>query len=145
VHIVNDINRLGGVMMPESRIESKLIGLKLRALGLAVTFDVRVNLSSGREVFAGAHIAGLGPAKGMLVFPSLGRLNGTQDEILDKGYGYSVFGIPPDHEQFDLSSYIEMFEDWNGGPINTRPGSSFVASSSEARSKSKKNGVRFTS
>ncbi len=91
------------------------------ALGLSISLDYDVVLSTaGRKIVAKAHISDLGPSRGMLVFSAPEEIHGFERELMELGYGYSVYGEPLPDEQFDLDSYIEMFSDWNGGPIGFR-------------------------
>jgi hypothetical protein len=85
------------------------------AFGLKISIDHEVELASGHRVVAQAHIPDLGPHRGMLIFSSFDELSGAEKELVNSGYGYSVYGIPSPREEFDLESYAEMFVDWNGG------------------------------
>ena len=49
----------------------------------------------------------------MLVIRNYNDVRPYADGLVQAGYGYSVFEQRPD-EAFDLESFREMFQDWDG-------------------------------
>lgn len=92
--------------------------LACQHFGLEVYLDFEITLSSGRRIVAPTFIPSLGGPKGQLVFPPPFDRKGDDSlrEIVADGYGYSIYGIPPDGEPFDLEGYRELFIDWGMNP-----------------------------
>lgn len=87
------------------------------AVGLKITLNYEVRLKDGRAVSASAHIAGVGPPRGMLIFSSRSQVCDAESELTASGFGCSTYGEPAANEQFDLEGHLEMFADWNGGNL----------------------------
>lgn len=94
-----------------SKMQEWLIQAASR-LGLAVTAPHTLTLPSGHQIQVNAYFPTLGMSPGMLVVDELNRVRDVLSELEDLGYGVSVLSEPGAQEQFDLTSYIEMFRDW---------------------------------
>jgi hypothetical protein len=81
-------------------------------LGLRVIVPFEVCLDSGRKLLAEALLPDLGFPNGMIIGQSSTNFLSICDELKRRGYGYSVYGEPPQTEEFDLESYKEMFMEW---------------------------------
>jgi hypothetical protein len=84
------------------------------ALSLNIKLNFEVRLKSGQLLRSEALVEGVGPSRGMLVFSSYEDVAGAGNELMELGFGYSVYGPPRADEMFDLDSYREMFLDWSG-------------------------------
>lgn len=83
-----------------------------RQLGIEILFDHCVRLGQGAELCATAYFPGIGSRHGMLVFKSFDDFSTRLDDLRDAGFGYAVLEEPRPDEEFDLSLYREIFEDW---------------------------------
>ena len=48
----------------------------------------------------------------MLIFDNYDEVRACVDEIILRGYGYSVLDQPRPDEEFELTAFREMFADW---------------------------------
>lgn len=90
------------------------------AFDLKASIDHEVTLPSGLRLMAQAHVADLGAPKGMLIFSTFDELSGAAKELVEAGYGYTVYKGALPNEEFDLGSFAEMFADWSGMPLASR-------------------------
>lgn len=86
-------------------------------LGIKILINESIVLGSGSTINVDAHIVGIGPPQGMLVFSANKLSDEARKQLIDLGYGLSSFNEPSQNEDFDISSYIEMFSEWNGGAL----------------------------
>lgn len=92
-------------------------------LGIQIDIPFTVVTSVGVEIVAQARIPNFGASRGILVFEQLQQPDELQRRALvSSGYGISIYGEPPESEEFDLDSYVEMFVDWGWtGDSSTAP------------------------
>lgn len=101
---------------------SKWLWRACSELGLCVEMHFRLSLPGDHELVSLARIADLGAPNGMLLFRSYEEVRGVAPHLLEFGYGFSVLDEPRQDEQFDLSSFQEMFRDWGwSGPLERKP------------------------
>lgn len=81
-------------------------------LGINISIGYCVQLDTGVQLCAAAHLPTLGSRRGMLIFKSSDEIEDSSDDLVRVGFGYSVIQEPKSDEQFDLDGYREMFEDW---------------------------------
>lgn len=92
------------------------------ALGLHADVDFSVVLSDGHELRTVARIRHVGAVNGMLVIGTYDEVRAYADELILKGYGYSVLDEPLANEAYDFESYKDMFRDWGwSGNEEQRP------------------------
>jgi hypothetical protein len=89
------------------------------ALGLQAELGFRLVLPSGRAIVTVARIANLGAPNGMLLVRAY---DDCVQELLNAGYGYSVVDEPRPDEEYDVTTFQEMFRDWGwSGQLGTKP------------------------
>lgn len=71
-----------------------------------------VRLNSGEFIEADVFIPHFGSDKGMLIVSDHNVIKNIQDELVNKGYGYSVIDHPLPNEKYCREDMIEMLSDW---------------------------------
>jgi hypothetical protein len=71
-----------------------------------------LDLRPGLQFRAVALLPQLGAPEGMVIVERSEELAGLGDEVAEAGLGYSVLSDPRPSEEYDLSSFIEMFSEW---------------------------------
>ncbi|WP_338770569.1 hypothetical protein [Massilia sp. METH4] len=81
---------------------------------LALSFDSDFVWAAhdGRILHPVLRIPELGAPNGILIFQDYDEVGEYADSIGKAGFGYAVLNEPLPDENFDLSTYREMFEDW---------------------------------
>jgi hypothetical protein len=93
-----------------------------QASGLEIEPSYRIDGFGSSPITATALIRGLGGKKGMLIFRDVSELGGSQVDLVNAGYGYSVLSDPCPSEAFVLADYQDMFVDWGwSGKPNLKP------------------------
>lgn len=87
-------------------------------LRIVVPFNLKID---DKDVHAQALVPELGGRNGMIVVTRFDELQGLGPKLLELGYGYTVLEEPFADEEFDLTSYAEMFSDWGWGAEGKRP------------------------
>lgn len=90
-------------------------------LAVRVQMGFSVQLKSGEDLRAYAHIPSFGAPNGMLVFLRYEDIAPYRDEVLQSGYGFSVLEEPNSNVKLDLAVEKKMFADWcwTGDPCST--------------------------
>lgn len=91
-------------------------------LHLPIEPAFRIRLRDGKELATIARIPDLGAKNGMLIVGSYDDVKDYAQDLIDAGYGYSVLDEPGPKEEFDLSSFRDMFVDWGWtGKLGSKP------------------------
>lgn len=91
-------------------------------LGIEIVAPFEVVLASGECIKVHLLVPHFGAAKGMLLLTDYSLIEDHTSEIIQAGYGFSVFSEPEASEEYDRDSYIEVLRDWGwSGPESEKP------------------------
>lgn len=88
------------------------ISLACDELGLKANFGIVVVLGQGNELRVLSKVLDIGAPNGMLIFSSYEDVQAYEDELVQAGYGYAILDEPLVGEEFDLTVFKDMFNDW---------------------------------
>lgn len=81
-------------------------------LELKIEIPYLFKLQNQQEIEACARISNLGSKNGMLIFNSFDEIRSNYRDIQKANFAFSIIDELSPTDVFDLSAYIEMFNEW---------------------------------
>jgi hypothetical protein len=89
---------------------------------LRIELGYKVALPNMPELTTIARLPDPGASKGMLLFADYREIRSYAHQLRDAGYGFSVMDEPAELEEFQLTSFKDMFVDWGwSGALGDKP------------------------
>lgn len=91
-------------------------------LGIDVDGPYDVSLPSGAHLQVPVLVRRFGGPEGMLVLCDYALVKNRIDEIVQAGYGFSIFDEPTIEHGYSREVFIEVLTDWGWyGPVSEKP------------------------
>jgi hypothetical protein len=93
-----------------------------RDLGISIETPFQLELANGSALVFDVLVKEFGAKNGTLLADDYSYVEKHAEEILSRGYTFSVYLQPNPTEMYDRDSYIEMLSEWGWcGPQQLRP------------------------
>ncbi len=91
-------------------------------LGLSIEAPYSLSVRDGVILQVPVLVRDFGAVKGMLIVEDYSQISDYQDELIDRGYGYSTM-TPEVSSDYDRDSVVSVLSDWSwSGKAEKKPG-----------------------